>query len=96
MRPAGLTYKYKVIWYNLYLQTGREELAVQVFRDLAAHEISNNYPFEDQMYAWLIPAILRKDPTMATLGSLSSAQAHILKSMGHSLLSIARILDADF
>ena len=92
MRHAGLEYKYNVIRYNLYFQTGRLDLAANVFRDLAAHEIRNDYSFEDQNFAFLIPSILSKDPTMATLDSLSSAQAHILKSIGYCLLFIASIL----
>ena len=83
MSYAGLEYKYNMIRYNLYHQTGRIDLAAQVFRDLAADEIRNDYAFDDQNFAYLIPAFLHKDPTMATLDSLSSAQAHILKSVGY-------------
>ena len=71
---AGLEYKYNVIRYNLYRQTGRMDLAVPVFRDLAAHEIRSNYSFEEQSCAHLIPIFLDKEPTMAVLDSLSSNQ----------------------
>ena len=71
-----------MIRYNLYNQTGRMDLAAETFRDLAAHEIRNDYSFEAQNYAYLIPSVLGMEPTMATLDSLSSAQALFLNSIG--------------
>jgi len=61
-----LEYKYNIICYNLYYQTGRKERCVALFRALALHELRNNFSFDDQNYAFMLFEV-GVEPTLAGL-----------------------------
>lgn len=70
----GLTYKCKIIRYNLYFQTQRYDECCALFRELAAHELKYNLSVDDQQHLWTLTLILRKPPTAAALNALTDAE----------------------
>ena len=82
----GLEWKYNNIRYNLYFQTGRMELLVPLFRSLAGLEIRRGYTYDEQNYAFLMPAVLNIAPTASNLAALTDDQIRrILRHMERSL-----------
>ena len=70
----GLAQKYRNIRYNLCLQLERWSDCVSLYRELAGYEAEAGYNFEESQHLFMVPAVLRKDPTLAVLRRLTDAQ----------------------
>ena len=71
-----LTYKYQMIRYNLCFQTKRYEMCCGLFRKLAAFELENNFPFDNQNYLFMLVAVLKKKPAASVLRALTDDEVH--------------------
>ena len=65
----GLHYKYMIIRTNLYGQQGRFRECVPLFRALCHHEL--DYDVQNDMYLWLIFAVLHKRPAKKTVDRMT-------------------------
>jgi hypothetical protein len=69
-----LTFLYHNIRYNVCFQTQRYEQCVELFRELAAHELKAGVDFASSGVLFMIPAILDKPPTAAVLRELTDVE----------------------
>ena len=65
----GLHYKYMIIRTNLYGQQGRFRECVPLFRALCHHEL--DYDVQNDMYLWLIFAVLHRRPAKKTVDRMT-------------------------
>ena len=80
-----LTFLYQMIRYNLCFQTQRYEQCVELFRELAAHELKTGVDFKSSGVLVMVPAILDKPPTAAVLRKLTDAEVmQIVKAPLHN------------
>jgi hypothetical protein len=66
-----LHFKYWMIRYNLYFQTGRYTQCVPLFRKLADYELRNRVHYDNQNYLFMLVAVLNRSPSESVLRSLT-------------------------
>jgi hypothetical protein len=78
----GLTYKYNVIRFNLYMQTKRYEHCVQLIRELVTYEAKYGYSRHESNFLFLLPTLLQKEPTLANARGLSDGEVKKIIMLG--------------
>lgn len=68
-----LEFKCNHIRYNLCFAQKRYDENVRLYRLLMDYELRHNLPFEDQLYLFMITAVLHKKPTAKVLYQLTDA-----------------------
>ena len=66
-----LEFKANIIRLNLMFQTMRYDECVPIYRSLLQHELKYKFTFEQSQYLFMVPHVLNKPPTAATLRSLT-------------------------
>lgn len=70
----GLEFKYYMIRLNLMLQTKRYNDCVAIYPKLLNYELKYKLDLDAQQYLFMVPCILNKPPTAATLRSLTDEE----------------------
>ena len=73
-----LHFKYWMIRYNLYFQTGRYTECMPLFRKLSDYELRNRVPHNNQNYLFMVVVVLKRSPSEAVLRSLSDEEVVVL------------------
>ena len=70
----GLAYKYRAIRYNLCLQTQRYGQCVEIFREQALYEATNNFDWDSSEYHFMVTAVLGKPMTLREIKRLTDTE----------------------
>ena len=70
----SLTFKFNLIKNNLGIQLEQWEWMPQIFRDLASYEVKYGKTFDEQMYAFVVPMMLGKEPTLDVIAALTDKE----------------------
>jgi hypothetical protein len=62
------------IRFNLYIQTGRYKECIALYRELLDCELKYDIPYEEQLFLFMVPSVLKKRPTRAVIDSLTDEE----------------------
>ena len=62
------------IRFNLYIQTGRYKECISLYRELLDYELKHDVPYDDQLFLFMVPTVLKKRPTRAVIDSLTDKE----------------------
>jgi len=62
------------IRFNLYMQTGRYEECMALYREMMHYELKYDIPYEEQLFLFMVPTVLKKRPTRAVIDSLTDKE----------------------